>query len=107
MELELAAFTQEERILIEQKVESDPEVGKAEWTGLSSRKAIRWRGDGQEYSASKLVVEILQQEGFDRRAVPGPCYWKVPDGRTLVEVADELNGSLSIEDIAEVEAAAE
>lgn len=113
LELELDAFTQEERALIEQKVKSDPEVGKAEWTGLSSRKAIRWRGDGQQYSASRLVVKILQEQGFDRRAVPGPCYWKVPDGRTLVKVADELGGpdeELSIEDIeeiAEVESATE
>lgn len=110
LELELDAFTQEERALIAQKVESDPEIGKAEWTGLSSRKAIRWRGDGQEYSASRLVVKILQEQGFERRAVPGPCYWKIPDGRTLVEVADELSRSgdeLSTEEIAEVEPATE
>ena len=110
LKLELDAFTQEERGLIERKVKSDPEIGKAEWTGLSSRKAIRWRGDGQEYSATKLVVKILQEQGFDRRAVLGPCYWKIPDGRTLVKVADELGESgeeLSIEEIVEVEAATE
>ena len=110
LELELDAFTQEERVLVEQRVKEDPVVGKAEWTGLSPRKAIRWRGDGQEYSASKLAVKILRDQGFDRRSAPGPRYWRIPDGRTLLEVADDLGETadeLSIEDIAESESAAE
>ena len=94
LDLELDAFTQEERTLIEQKVKEEPEIAKAEWTGLSSRKALRWRRDEQEYSASKLIVKILREQGFHRRSAPGPRYWKVPDGRTLVQVADDLNGPI-------------
>lgn len=92
--LELDAFTQEERVLVEQWAEREPDIGKACWTGLGARKAIRWRRDDQEYSASRLIVKMLREQGFERRSAPGPRYWKVPDGRTLVEVADELGGPL-------------
>ncbi len=89
--LALDAFTQEERALVRQQVEEEPDTGTATWTGLGARKALRWR-DGKEYSASRLIVKMLRDHGFDRRSAPGPRYWKVPDGRTLVEVADGLDG---------------
>jgi hypothetical protein len=90
--LELDAFSQEERVLTEQWLQENPDAGRARWTALGARKALRWRLDGHEYSASRLIVKMLSEQGFDRRSAPGPRYWKVPDGRTLVEVADGLGG---------------
>ena len=37
-----------------------------------------------------LVKKILQEYGPRTKPVPGPQYWTVPHGRTLVEVADGL-----------------
>jgi hypothetical protein len=33
---------------------------------------------------------MLSEQGFDRRSAPGPRYWRIPDGRTLVQVADDV-----------------
>lgn len=93
--LKLDQFTREEQSLVRPSLESDPVVGLAEWTGLGLRKALSWRKDGKLYSASKLVVRILQEHGArpedDPGSAPGPSFWQVPDDRTLVEVADDLD----------------
>jgi hypothetical protein len=88
--LNLDAFTRAERGVVEPEVQRDPDLGFAEWTGLSLNKALRWHEDGKTYSATGLVLEILERCGFDVRSAPGPRYWKASDGRTLVEVADSL-----------------
>jgi hypothetical protein len=95
--LKLEQFTREEQSHVRPSLENDQLVGSAEWTGLGLRKALRWRKDNQLYSASLLVVKILQQCGArsedDPGAVAGPRFWQVPDGRSLVEVAGGLDGS--------------
>ncbi len=110
LKLKLEQFTREEQSLVGPALEEDPRVGRAEWTGLGLRKALRWRKDGGLYSASKLIVKILQEHGVRAESspgsAPGPRFWQVPDGRTLAEVADNLDGTnegisleeLSIED---------
>lgn len=104
--MKLDQFTREEQSLVRSGLENDPLVGLAEWTGLGLRKALRWRKDNELYSASKLIVKILQEYGArpkdDPGSAPGPSFWQVPDGRTLVEVADSLDGTadeLSLEEL--------
>lgn len=106
--LKLEQFTREEQSFVRPGLEDDPLVGLAEWTGLGLRKALRWRKDNGLYSASLLVVKILQVYGARPEdapgAVAGPRFWQVPDGRTLVEVAGSLDGiseDLSLEELVE------
>lgn len=106
LRLKLDQFTREEQSLVRPRLEKDPLVGLAEWTGLGLRKALRWRKDNELYSASLLVVKILQVYGARSEdapgAVAGPRFWQVPDGRTLVELADSIDGTseeLSIEEM--------
>jgi hypothetical protein len=92
LRLRFDAFTQAQRAAIEDGIRRDPDLGMAEWTGLSLSKALRCRKDGKMYSATGLVLRILDKHGYETNSVPGPQYWTVPDGRTLVEVADSLSG---------------
>ncbi|MDP9437596.1 MAG: hypothetical protein M3P49_02460 [Actinomycetota bacterium] len=85
--LRLSAFTLEERDVVEAALQQDPEIGLAQWTGLSPLKALRWRKDGVEYSATRLILEILREQGLQRRSVPGPRYWELPTGESLAELA--------------------
>lgn len=97
LKLKFEQLTKEERKLVGPGLQSDPLVGQAEWTGLGLRKALRWRKDNGLYSATGLLVKILQEHGArpknDPGSAPGPSFWQVPDGRTLVEVADSLDGT--------------
>ena len=90
LKLRLEAFTQAQREVIESELAHKPEVGVAEWTGLSLSKAVRWREDGKTYSATGLVLRILERYGQRTKSVAGPSYWTVPDGRPLWQVADAL-----------------
>lgn len=90
LSLRLSAFTLEEREAIEAALQQDPEIGRAQWTGLSPLKALRWRKDGVEYSATRPILEILREQGLQRRSVPGPRYWELPAGKSLAELAASL-----------------
>jgi hypothetical protein len=96
LKLKVEQLTKEEQKLIAPGLQHNPLLGQAEWTGLGLRKALRWRRDNDLYSATKLLVKILQEVGArpedDPGTAPGPSFWQVPDGRTLVEVADSLDG---------------
>ena len=50
--------------------------------------------DGKTYPASGLVKRILSQYVHDVDTLPGPRYWKLPDGDTLSYLASTLNGHL-------------
>jgi len=90
LRLKLEAFTQAQREAIEGGLTQDPAIGIADWTGLSLNKVVRWREDGKTYSATGLILRILERHGHNVKAAPGPIYWTVPDGRTLYEVANAL-----------------
>jgi hypothetical protein len=57
----------EEQAAVEAAVQEHADVGRAEWTGLAPLKALRWREDSEEYSASSLTLEILRFAGLERR----------------------------------------
>ena len=90
LKLNLSQFSPEERAVIEPAVHGNPNAGLAEWTGLGLRKAIRWRADGKTYSATGLVKHILTLNRCIVHPLPGPRYWKIPDGRTLSYLASML-----------------
>jgi hypothetical protein len=91
LQLRLDAFTQAQRAAIEEGIQRDPELSVAEWTGLSLNKALRWRKDGNMYSSTGLVLRLLELHGHQSASVPGPQYWTVPDGRSLVQVSSWMN----------------
>lgn len=98
LKLDLNAFSLEERAIIEPEVQSNPDVGLAEWTGLGLHKALRWRVDSKAYSATGLVKHILSLHGCDLHALPGPVYWRVPEGQTLSGFARTLDGDFANEE---------
>jgi len=71
-----------------------PQVGEAEWTGESVARSLRWRHDGQVYSATGLTKEILALAGIDvsTSGLPGPDYWLLPDGRAMYRASVEVRG---------------
>jgi hypothetical protein len=98
LRLNLDQFSPDDRTVIEPEVKDNPEAGVAEWTGLGLRKALRWRADGKTYSATGLVKHILVLNALDVHPLPGPRYWKVPDGRTLSHLANVLDEDLADEE---------
>jgi hypothetical protein len=90
LRLRLRQFTDTQRELLEPLVSQEPDRGGASWTGLGGREALRWDHDGATYSPTALVKRILLDAGVKKRAVPGPRYWDLPDGRSLAELAREL-----------------
>jgi hypothetical protein len=95
LELNLDAFTAEQRPKVEQLVAGDALVGRATWTGLGSQKALQWQHDGQLYSPTRIAVKILEAVGIDQKAVPGPDYWIVPGtGRSMYEESKLLESQV-------------
>ena len=71
-------------------IEQDPRFGEAEWTGLSLNQALRWRRDGGLYACTPLVLKLLEDVGHPRKAIAGPQWWATEDGRSLAELAGEI-----------------
>ncbi len=88
LDLNLDAFTVEQRALVEPLIAQEPDAALAEWTGEGIRRALRWRRDGNVYSCSKLIWVLLDSLRADPGAIPGPDFWTVPaTGKTLYETA--------------------
>ena len=83
-----------ERPAVQAVIDDDPSVGRAVWTGLGSRNALRWERDGETYSTTALAVEVLALAGISKSAIPGPDYWTVPStGRSFYEESKLLASS--------------
>ena len=80
LSLKLSAFTPDEREAVEAALQQDPKIGM-EWTGLSPLKALRWRKDGMEYSATRLILEILHERAVDAGPCPDRATGSCPPGR--------------------------
>lgn len=89
LRLHLPAFSSEQREQVEKLLSSEPETGIAHWTGKSLLRALEWKRDGEEYSASRLVEALLTELGM-YAPVAGPQYWATVDGKTLAALAMEL-----------------
>jgi hypothetical protein len=84
------SFSEKQRPAIEAKIEENPDYGKALWTGKGSRNAIEWKLDGNTYSSSGLVAFMLFELNLYKGGIRGPLFWTAPDGRTLAELAEQL-----------------
>ncbi len=80
----------EAREAIERVIVSEPSFAEAEWTGISLNQALRWKRDGELYACTPLVLKMLQEVGHPTTSVPGPQCWIISDGRTLSELALEI-----------------
>jgi hypothetical protein len=71
-------------------LEEYPTMGEAEWTGDPSARSLKWRHDGEVYSATGLTKHILSIAGIAVDAIPGPDYWLLPDGRAMYRASVEV-----------------
>lgn len=88
-ELNLDAFSEADKPLIEGLLRSTPDAGVASWTNENTNQALRWRLDGQCYSASGIVKSILRRAGAreegEKISVHSSLYWRGEDGLTIWE----------------------
>lgn len=95
MKLKLSSFVRKHKPLVKDLLDRDESFGQAEWTGEGATTALRWHHDGNSYSASKLVVKILQECGArpvgNGGPANGPLHWETPEGQTLWELAEEIS----------------
>lgn len=68
----------------------EPDAGFAEWTGEPVARSLRWRYDGDVYSATGLTKRILAFAGHPVEVVPGPDFWLLPDGRPMYRASVEI-----------------
>lgn len=80
----------EAQTAIEAAIEQNPLVAQAEWTGLSLNEALRWRRDGNLYACTPIVLQLLKEVGFPRPSIAGPQCWIDENGRSLAELAYEI-----------------
>jgi hypothetical protein len=78
------------RSAVEAAIARDPLIAQAEWTGLSLNEALRWRRDGNLYACTPIVQQLLKEVGFPRPSIAGPQCWIDENGRTLAELAYEI-----------------
>lgn len=97
LELITGAFTGEERPVVEERVNEDPTLGRARWTGLGGNRALRWEHDQREYSPTGLVRRLHSIVGLPEKPLAGPDYWSVqlPGGAnrmSMYEASKHLPG---------------
>ena len=94
MRLRFSSFGRDDGQRIEELLEKDEAFGQAEWTGERATTVLRWNYDGHTYSASRLIVKILQKCGArppdNGGSANGPSHWETPEGRSLWELAEEI-----------------
>mgnify|MGYP000868154881 CR=1 FL=1 len=90
----LEQLSSKQRALVEPFLEAHPDAGVAEWTGISPGRALRWRYNDEERSASGLAVRLVREAGEERDlSLPGPSCWQLADGRTLFELSQEVTAA--------------
>lgn len=87
MQSDVSATTRDE---IENWIKERPERGRADWVN-GTANALRWEHDGQLYTPTGLVKEIVRgASGSAPLAINGPKWWVDGDERSLTDIADEL-----------------
>ncbi|MDX6481418.1 MAG: hypothetical protein QOG85_1928 [Gaiellaceae bacterium] len=71
-------------------VEQNPDAAIVEWTGDTTSRSLRWRYDGELYSATGVTKRLLTLAGIEAGTLPGPDYWLLPDGRPLYRASLEV-----------------
>lgn len=70
----------------------DPRRQEATWVNSRS-KPLLWAADGGRYSPSGLVMDMVRSVGITVKALQGPRYWRLENGRSLIDVADEMRSA--------------
>ena len=84
---------------VEKLIAESPAIGEAEWSGSeNTQKALRWKHDGQLYSASGITRRILTMANVEHGSLPGPDYWQLPSGRSLYEESKLIDAELDAEE---------
>jgi hypothetical protein len=71
---------------------ADPKNGKANWDPADHANPLKWQVDGVNYSPSGLCRKIITDAGHEPPTYQYPTWWQIPGGKTLVDVASELEG---------------
>ena len=90
LRLKLSRLGEDAQAALAAAIGREPAFAEAEWTGLSLNQAVRWRRDGTLYACTTLVLKLLEEVGHPRRSIAGPQCWVTPDGRSLAELAAEI-----------------
>jgi hypothetical protein len=89
LRLRLGVFPTNQRSKVEEKISENERYAQVAWiTNARSNQCLRWAFDGQNYSPSRLVREMLRDLGFGAGEKQGTLYWELPSGQSLVELAD-------------------
>ena len=81
--------TAKERAALLPWLAADPRRQRATWVN-NRAKPLLWEVDESRHSPSGLAMAMIRDAGVTTRAVQGTVYWRLPDGRSLVDVANEL-----------------
>ena len=57
---------------------------------IASENKLRYQADGNLYSKTKLAERLFRKYDFKYVALRGPQYWKIEDGRSLVELEEQV-----------------
>jgi len=57
---------------------------------MASENKLRYQADGNLYSKTKLAERLFRKYDFKYVALRGPQYWKIEDGRSLVELEEQV-----------------
>ncbi|MFC8423683.1 AIPR family protein [Streptomyces sp. NPDC057236] len=85
---ELRPDTEADRKSLPRWIQEDPKRAYVTWHNSRSRPLV-WDVDGQAYSPSSLVRRIRREAMGNEQQVQGTKYWVGPDGRSLVQIAED------------------
>ncbi|MER6149628.1 AIPR family protein [Streptomyces hirsutus] len=89
---ELRPDTEADRKSLPRWIQEDPRRANVTWRNSRSRPLV-WDVDGQAYSPSSLVRRIRREAMGNEQQVQGTKYWVGPDGRSLVQIAEDVAAS--------------
>lgn len=81
--------TAKERASFAAWLTADPRRRRATWVN-NRAKPLLWEADGSRHSPTGLAMAMIREVGVTAKAVQGPLYWRLPDGRSLVDAAGEI-----------------
>lgn len=71
-------------------LEANPSAREASWTGKGGHSALRWNFDGNEYSPTGIMQEMLTLAGVEFSSIPGPEFWLLDSSTSLTDRARQL-----------------
>jgi len=94
LRLGLETLTAKWRPSVQAFLAENPDAAVAEWTGDATSRSLRWRYDGEVYSATGLTKRLLTLSGIEPKTLPGPDYWLLPNGTPLYRASLEVRATM-------------